>query len=85
MPEVSRFFGIVISMYKKDHPRPHFHARYASSHGRFQIESGAYTGSLPPRVRRLVLRWLELHREELMINWSRLEQGIELFRIESLE
>jgi hypothetical protein len=85
VPEVSRFAGIVIAMYRNDHPPPHFHARYGSSYGRFEIESGSCAGSLPPKERRLVLEWLKLHRAELLANWSRLEQDLELIRIAPLE
>jgi hypothetical protein len=62
VPEVSRFFGIVIRMFYDDHAPPHFHAQYGSSRGRFFIQSGASSGSLPPKIRRLVLRWLALFR-----------------------
>lgn len=85
MPEISRFFGIVIAMYRNDHPPPHFHARYGSSHGRIDIATGTVIGSLPPGVRRRVLDWLDLHRAELQANWQRLEQEQELIRIAPLE
>lgn len=58
MPEVSRFFGIVISMFYNDHPPPHFHARYGGQKGLVAIESlTLLRGSLPPRVLGLVVEW----------------------------
>ena len=40
MPEISRFFGIIIAMYFRDHPPPHFHARYGEHEAKFSIETG---------------------------------------------
>ena len=70
VPEISRFFGIVIAMYFKDHAPPHFHASYRGRIIRVNIESGEImSGSFPRRARRLVLQWLRLHRHELMTDW----------------
>ncbi|HEY2955502.1 MAG TPA: DUF4160 domain-containing protein [Candidatus Eisenbacteria bacterium] len=72
MPEVSRFFGIVISMYFDDHWPPHFHARYGESDAVIAIESlGTLRGALPGRARDLVVEWATEHRDELMANWAR--------------
>ena len=72
MPEISRFYGIVVAMYWADHPRPHLHAEYAGVTARLEIGTGALlSGALPPRVLRLVRQWEAMHREELMVNWSR--------------
>ena len=66
MPELSRFFGIVIAMYYKDHQRPHFHAKYAGQTGVFSLpELRLIEGSLPKRVISLVLEWAFDHRDEL--------------------
>lgn len=71
MPEISRFFGIIIAMYAKDHIPPHFHAKYGDYLGLFSIESGEMIeGNMPRRAIRLVQDWAELHREELMHNWN---------------
>ena len=70
MPEISRFFGIVIAIYWKEHGVPHFHAKYASHRASFSIAGlRLLEGDLPPRVRALVLEWAFLHRTELMANW----------------
>lgn len=70
MPTVSAFYGILIRMFFKDHPPPHFHARY----GEFEatIEIGTLTvmqGQLPRRALTLVQEWAMMHREELELNW----------------
>lgn len=72
MPELSRFFGIVIVMYWKEHGVPHFHAKYAGQRASFSIAGlKLLEGHLPPRVTALVLEWAFLHRDELQKNWDR--------------
>jgi len=86
MPEICRFFGIVILMYFNDHEPPHFHARYGSDSARFEIESLALLGgSLPARVRGLVIEWAALHREELEGNWVRLRKGRAPLKLDPLQ
>lgn len=70
MPEISRFFGIIITMYFKDHAPPHFHARYNEYEVLIAIESlGIVQGALPPKALSLVVEWASQHREELLANW----------------
>lgn len=71
MPEISRFFGIIIMMFWDDHNPPHFHARHGEYNAKFEIESGELIdGSLPRRDVRLVQAWAELHKDELIYNWN---------------
>ena len=71
MPEISRFFGIVIAIYYKEHGLPHFHAKYSGQTGVFSItELKLIEGNLPKRVIALVLEWAFEHRDELMQNWE---------------
>jgi len=66
MPEISRFLGIVIAMYFKEHGPPHFHAKYGGQRAGFSIEDlRLIEGKLPQRVVSLVLGWAFQHREEL--------------------
>ena len=66
MPELARFYGIVIQMYFGDHPPPHFHAIYGDNKAVIDIESLALiAGSLPPRARGLVIEWATIHQEDL--------------------
>ncbi len=71
MPEISRFLGIVIAIYWKEHGIPHFHAKYGNHRASFSIEDlRLLEGELPPRVTGLVLEWASLHREELRMDWK---------------
>jgi hypothetical protein len=71
MPEISRFLGIVVVMYYKEHNPPHFHAKYGDQVGVFSIpELSLMEGRLPRRVIPLVLEWAFEHRQELMTNWQ---------------
>lgn len=86
MPTISQFFGIVIRMYYDDHPPPHFHAIYAGREAQIAIDSlEVIEGSLPGRVRGLVLEWASLHREELREDWRRTASHLELQPIAPLE
>lgn len=86
MPEISRFLGIVIAMYYRDHAPPHFHARYGEHEIRVEIRSGALlSGDFPGRARRLVLEWTALHREELLHDWQLASERRPLRRIDPLE
>lgn len=70
MPEISRFLGIIIVMYYKEHEPPHFHVKYGDQAGVFSIaDLLLIEGSLPKRVVSLVLEWAFEHRDELMADW----------------
>jgi hypothetical protein len=79
MPELSRFFGIIIRMYMEvgqPHNRPHFHAYYQDEVAVFSLDPiELLAGSLPRRQRRLVEAWAELHDAELLADWQRLQAG----------
>ena len=65
MPELSRFFGIVITMFYNEHHPPHFHAKYGGHRVIVNIETGQIMeGSLPTRAMALVREWHGLHSEE---------------------
>jgi hypothetical protein len=86
MPEISRFFGIVIAIYWKEHGIPHFHAKYGGRRASFSItDLRLLEGSLPPRVTALVLEWAFLHRAELMLDWELAMAQKPLNAIEPLE
>jgi len=79
MPELSRFFGIIIRMFVEiggPHHRPQLHAYYQDDVAIFGIDPvDLIAGKLPRRPRRLVEAWGELHQEELMADWDRLQAG----------
>lgn len=69
MPEISRFFGIVIRIFFDDHNPPHFHAFYGDDEALIDIRTlGLFAGSLPPRAQSLVVEWASLHRGEHSLN-----------------
>ena len=72
MPEISRFFGIIIKMYFQDHSPPHFHAEYQEFKAEYDIQTlQVLAGKLPTRAHALVLEWASIHRAELLENWAR--------------
>ncbi len=71
MPEISRFLGIVISMYFNEHNPPHFHVRYNDYRAVMDIRTlNVLDGTLPARVRGLVEEWAEMHLDELLAMWD---------------
>jgi hypothetical protein len=86
VPEVCRFYGIIITIYHNDHPPPHFHARYSGAKAKFALDDlRVLEGSVPPRVRALVVEWATMHIDELRANWDRAEAQQPLARIAPLE
>lgn len=85
MPEISRFFGIVVLMFINEHGKPHFHARYENYMLSMEIESGKTRGKLPPRALKLVDEWRLEHKEELLENWNLLRSEKSVYPIAPLE
>ena len=85
MPEISRFLGIVIYMYYKDHPPAHFHAEYGDYTITVEIETGVVQGKFPRRALNLVLDWYTQHQDALRANWTLALQREPLNKIEPLE
>lgn len=74
MPEISRFYGIVITMYYVEHARSHFHARFGGQSISIEIDGDGLNGSFPPHRLPLLYEWRDAHREELLANWERLRR-----------
>ena len=86
MPEISRFLGIIITMYYSDHPPAHFHVRYNQQKALIDIENlSVLEGKLTPRVLGLVIEWAALHKKELLANWQRAKEQQPLEKIQPLE
>ena len=86
MPELCRFYGIIIRMHMPDHEPPHFHALYSGQEALVEIDRlSIMRGRLPPRAFRLVTEWASLHRDELMANWDRVRRSEPLDKIAPLE
>ena len=85
MPIISRFLGIVITMYWQDHSPPHFHAKYGEYKITVDIQTGVVEGKFPKRALKHVLEWYELHQAELLKDWELCQQSQIPNSIEPLE
>lgn len=85
MPEISRFLGIVITMYWDDHQPPHFHARYGDYRIKVAIPDGEIEGRFPRRALGHVLEWWGLHKAELEEDWRLARERKTLKPIPGLE
>lgn len=84
MPEISRFFGIVISMFYNEHNPPHFHIEYSGNKASIDIETGIVKGKMSRRALKLVFEWMDEHKDELLENWELARQNKELIKIDPL-
>ena len=74
MPEISRFYGIIIYMFFDDHNPPHFHVEYQDFEAIIEIESGIVKGKIPRRALKLIFEWVDIHKDELLENWKKIEE-----------
>jgi len=84
MPEISRFYGIIIYMFFSDHKPPHLHVKYQDYEAIIDFEGGIVHGDIPRRALTLLFEWIDLHREELLDNWKRIEERRPLNKINPL-
>lgn len=89
MPTISMFYGLLIRMFFRDNERhhmPHIHADYQGQVAVYSILDGAVlAGELPPSKHKLVVAWIEIHREDLLANWSLAVNGQKPFPIKGLD
>ena len=86
MPEISRFYGIVIKMFFDDHNPPHFHAFYGEHEILIDINTFAvFAGYVPPRALGLVIEWATMHQDELLNDWERAQAQEPISKIEPLK
>ena len=69
--KISRFYGIIIYMFYNEHNPPHFHIEYQDFAAIIEIETGIIRGKMPRRALKLVFEWMDLHKEELLLNWKK--------------
>ena len=79
------FLELLSRCFIEDHAPPHFHAIYSEYEITVEIDSGVINGRFPRRALRLVLEWLELHKDELLENWQLVEEKKPLKQIAPLE
>lgn len=85
MPEISRFYGIVIKLFHNDHQPPHFHAEYGGGQMLVAIDTLAIiAGKLQPRATGLVMEWASEHQDELRRIWDKARNQESLDRIDPL-
>ena len=88
MPSISMFYGLIIYMYfldNKQHKLPHIHVKYQDDEVIVQIPEGAVLeGSIPNSKMKLLLAWIELHKEELMADWELAVSGEQPYKIDPL-
>ncbi len=71
MPVITRFYGILIKMYFREHGTPHFHAIYNEYNGVFDIDTlEMIEGDLPTRAQRMIREWAQQYQEELKGMWQ---------------
>jgi len=86
MPGISEFYGIFVYMYYNEHGIPHFHAIYGGEEAVFAIENGSVlAGHTPRRAEKMIIEWIELHRNELLKNWRLARDGEQLAPIAPLD
>ena len=88
MPTLSMFFGIIVFMYNEKggkHSLPHIHAEYQDNEIVVDLEGNVLDGSFPKGKLKLLLAWIEIHKDDLFANWKLLSEGKEYFKIEPLK
>jgi hypothetical protein len=89
MPTISMFYGILVQMFYRDNRRqslPHIHVRYQGDEASISIDEGLLLdGSLPKKQLKMVQAWIEIHKEELCVDWELAVNGDDPFRIAPLQ
>jgi hypothetical protein len=89
MPIISMFYGVIIRLYlmdNKEHFTPHIHAIYAEFEASISIDDGSLiAGDLPRKQLRMVQAWIEIHKDELIADWSLAVIGEQPYKIEPLK
>ena len=85
MPVLSMFYGVIISMFYKDHNPPHIHIQYAEYNAIVDFNGNILEGELPVKQRKLIEAWIVLHQDELYANWQLEKDKQNLFKIDPLK
>lgn len=89
MPIISQFYGIIIRIYFKDteqHYLEHIHVQYNEYDAVYSIKNiSILEGSLPPKQNKLVIAWMEIHKDELLALWNVSQNDGEIFKIDPLK
>ena len=72
MPEISRFFGMIITINYRDHNPPHFHAEYQGYEAIYNIKTAKkIKGQFPPSLNKILEKWARQYRKELLKSWDK--------------
>ncbi len=89
MPVISMFYGIIVRMFyydNKEHKLPHIHIEYAEYNAVVSIpEANLLAGDFPKDKLKLVVAWVEIHKESLLADWKLAVEGNTVFKIEALK
>lgn len=86
MPEISRFFGIIIRMFYDDHNPPHFHVDFQGEKAVFDFQGNVLRGGLKSKTAtKLVREWVDLHQLELEEDWQLAQEGKAIKKIDPLD
>ena len=85
MPEICRFFGIIISLYWRDHNPPHIHFSYGNYECSISVIDRVVDGQAPAKVIAKVNEWIDLHEQEILTLWEKAQRGEPLNRIDPLK
>ena len=85
MPTISMFYGIIVSMYVNDHNPPHIHTSYQEFHAIYSLTGQRLEGEMPIRQDKLILAWIEIHKEELEADWILASENKAVYKIEPLK
>ena len=88
MPELCRFYGIMIKMLYSDnvqHNKPHIHAYYGEYDASIGIDGELLSGNIPVKQLKLILAWLAIHEDELYAAWNKAVRNEPFGKIEPLK
>lgn len=86
MPELSRFFGLIVRMYYDDHGPPHVHIEYQGNKAKIDFQGNVLRGDLKSRTAlRLSREWIDQNSNALQEDWDLARAGMPLNKIEPLE
>ncbi len=89
MPTISMFYGILIKMFFRDaekHHAPHIHAEFQEDVAVYSIPDGdLLCGTLPPSKHKIVIAWIEIHKDDLLADWALAVEGKKIFLIKGLD
>jgi len=87
MPELCRFYNIIIRMLYADddqHHKPHIHVQYAEYKASIGLDGELLAGSIPEKQLRLIRAWLIIHEDELYAYWNKAVRSEPVGKIEPL-